>query len=137
MSESPLFAPRPPTAEELQAAPFLWDWAVVLGSAVRLTGTVKDHPDGPTSGPTGIVTSELLDFDPGLTWARTESRYYRLGRPQDPTDLAIALASKWQQARDQAGQALPEGWQEEWLKGWGDSREKSERWLRDNDVEAY
>lgn len=137
MSESPHCIPRPPTAEELQAAPFLWDWAVVLGSVVRLTGTVRDHPDGPTSGSTGVVTSELLDFDPGLTWAQTESRYYRLGRPQDPTDLATALASKWQQARDQAGQALSEGWQEEWLRGWGDSREKSERWLRDNDVEAY
>ena len=133
MSENPPFELRPPTAEELRTAPSLRDWAVVLGSSVRLTGTVRGHPDGPTSGTTGIVTSELLDVDPSLTWARTESRYYRLGKPQDPGDLATALTSKWQQARNHTGQTLPEGWEEEWRR----NRENPPQWVKDTDAAAF
>ena len=128
---------RPPTPEELRAAPFLFDWALVLGTTgVRLTGNVRGHPKGPLSGSVTIITSEFVDIDPDLAWARTESRYYRLGSQQDAGAYALALTSKWQRARAHIGKperTLPEGWEKDWEEG----TKAYAQWLKDNNVTSY
>lgn len=66
-----------PTAAELAQAPLLVDWRLaVLLSGLSLTGFVAGHP---ILGARTIVTSPLWVLDPDLTWARTLSRFYRLG----------------------------------------------------------
>lgn len=68
-----------PTAAELGNAPLLVDWRlVVLLSGLSLTGFVAGHP---LLGARKIVTSPLWVLDPDLAWARTLSRFYRLGVP--------------------------------------------------------
>ena len=102
MRRSLTIEPRPPTPEEMRSAPLLEDWAIVTGGlGVRLTGNVSGHPQGPAAGPMTIITSTFLDVDPGLAWARTENRFYRLGVPQDPAAYAAALAGRWAIERGQ------------------------------------
>lgn len=65
-----------PTTRELANAPFLDDWCL-LGPF--LGGVVVGHPvvaDGHR-----CITSAVLALAANGTWARTVSRYYRLGRP--------------------------------------------------------
>ncbi|WP_363321399.1 DUF6634 family protein [Parvibaculum sp.] len=45
---------------------------------IALQGKVTGHP---LLGVTTAVTSDLCVFAPDLGWARTLSRYYRLGSP--------------------------------------------------------
>lgn len=68
-----------PTASELKAAPLLVDWHLVLFlSGLSLAGFAAGHP---LLGARKIVTSPLWVLAPDLTWARTLSRFYRLGLP--------------------------------------------------------
>ena len=69
-----------PTAAELAKAPLLVDWKIVLTlSGLVLTGFAAGHP---LLGARQIVTSPLWVLDPKLCWARTLSRFYRLGVPK-------------------------------------------------------
>lgn len=66
-----------PTSAELAQAPLLVDWRLtVLLSGLSLTGFVAGHP---LLGSKNIVTSPVWVLDPDLAWARTLSRFYRLG----------------------------------------------------------
>ena len=67
-----------PGEAELAGAPVLSHWAVQAqpGGTVRLIGVVSGHPsirDG------WCTTSVVLAADINAGWARTVSRYYRLG----------------------------------------------------------
>ena len=66
-----------PTAAELAKAPLLVDWRIALTlSGLALAGFAAGHP---LLGARAIVTSPLWVLDPELCWARTLSRFYRLG----------------------------------------------------------
>jgi hypothetical protein len=69
-----------PTTAELAKAPLLVDWRIVLAlSGLALTGFAAGHPQ---LGARAIVTSPLWVLDPEFCWARTLSRFYRLGVPK-------------------------------------------------------
>jgi hypothetical protein len=70
-----------PGRHELIAAPLLDGWGRTLVPAVEpaLFGRVADHPR--LRGSRRVVTSRLLAINVTAGWARTVSRYYRLGRP--------------------------------------------------------
>ena len=69
-----------PTTAELAKAPLLVDWRIVLSlSGLALTGFAAGLPQ---LGARAIVTSPLWVLDPELSWARTLSRFYRLGVPE-------------------------------------------------------
>ena len=67
-----------PTAEHLATAPFLDNWVEVTRPDACLAGKIKGHPicHGPIS-----ITSGLIVWAPEFGWARTLSRFYRLGHP--------------------------------------------------------
>ncbi|MCJ2087005.1 hypothetical protein MKK88_13545 [Methylobacterium sp. E-005] len=65
-----------PTASELADAPFLQGWDLDVRTVRSLSGVVDGHPRFPPGR--RVRTSELFATD-GRTWARTLSRYYRLG----------------------------------------------------------
>jgi Family of unknown function (DUF6634) len=68
-----------PTAADLAQAPLLVDWRLMLTWAgVGLVGFAAGHP---LRGSRHIATSPLWVLDPDLCWARTLSRFYRLGAP--------------------------------------------------------
>lgn len=69
-----------PTEGEFATAPFLDRWEVVRDafSYTILMGWVTGHPT--LRGP-AIRTSPLLRLNISAGWARTYSRYYRLGTP--------------------------------------------------------
>lgn len=71
---------RGPTASDLEDAPVLVNWERQLRPVACLTGNVCDHPMLPGMG-RPIVTSDLWVLAPDQGWARTLSRWYRLGRP--------------------------------------------------------
>lgn len=67
-----------PTPEELSAAPQLDYWCFTDSLPwPELTGIVAGHPILPDGDQ--IVTSPLLWLSKDRTWARTVSRFYRLG----------------------------------------------------------
>lgn len=70
-----------PTTRDLAGAPRLLDWRHCLVPTVErvLIGTSEGHPRLP--GRRSIVTSRLLALDARAGWARTASRFYRLGQP--------------------------------------------------------
>jgi hypothetical protein len=77
---------KAPTADDLADAPFLDKWTLAASRDVSLIGIVDDHPRlGP--GLRTIVTSTVCVIDPSGQWARTESRWYRLGLRIDPRDF--------------------------------------------------
>ncbi|ADO44322.1 ATP-dependent Lon protease (plasmid) [Ketogulonicigenium vulgare Y25] len=78
-----------PSEADLAHAPLLSDWkaAISPGGHVMLWGEVSDHP---LLGNASIHTSQLIAIDPEAGWARTASRWYRLGRSIDA--LAAELA---------------------------------------------
>lgn len=65
-----------PTDEDLESAPLLHPWMLSTRHQVCLLGYVTGHPvlNGPF-----IKTSQLWSCDPDARWARTLSRFYRLG----------------------------------------------------------
>ncbi|ABS65069.1 hypothetical protein Plav_3470 [Parvibaculum lavamentivorans DS-1] len=77
-----------PSFEDLEDAPFIDDYSFVQRGVVALQGKVTGHP---LLGATTAMTSDLCVFAPDLGWARTLSRFYRLGSPSP------AMA-KWIQA---------------------------------------
>lgn len=69
-----------PDLKELRNAPILDQWSAGIGTdgCPRLYGRVTGHPrlrEGAR-----IYTSPYFQVDPEAGWARTWSRYYRLGR---------------------------------------------------------
>ena len=73
-----------PTEDDLVGAPLISSWvAEPLPGASgfrRLAGYVIGHP---TIGSGWCTTSALVAIDPARNWARTVSRYYRLGPTLD------------------------------------------------------
>jgi hypothetical protein len=75
----------------LHNAPILDSYVPVLTPlGLHLVGQVTQHP---LLGSRKIVTSQVWFADPEGHWARTLSRFYRLGRPADPDDRDHILAS--------------------------------------------
>jgi hypothetical protein len=73
-------AGRAPTPADLDHAPLLVDWRFALTwNGFCLTGFAAGHP---RLGARTIATSQLWAFDPERRWARTLSRFYRLGVPE-------------------------------------------------------
>ncbi len=75
-----VLAGLPPSEKLLADAPVLQEWRKVSYSALCLAGFVSGHPTI-RSGP--LVSSQLYMVDPEQKWARTMSRFYRLGTPAD------------------------------------------------------
>lgn len=79
-----------PPPEMLADAPLLEDWLLArhpMGD-VCLVGRCTGHPrlpDGPTN------TSPVVALDPAAGWARTVSRWYRLGRKLTPRPAGESL----------------------------------------------
>lgn len=67
-----------PTPDRLAAAPLIDHWVEAERLEPCLVGQTHGHPRcrAPYS-----VTSGLVVWAPELSWMRTVSRYYRLGRP--------------------------------------------------------
>lgn len=72
-----------PTGTELTGCPSIDNWSVVeaLDSTVRLMGSVAGHPNPRVGRGPLTMTSPLIWLAEDLSWARTASRYYFLGRP--------------------------------------------------------
>lgn len=70
---------RHPSAAELAEAPILESWALAARTVPCLTGRFLGHPKI-RSGRDG-VTSDIWIHAPGHGYARTLSRWYRLGEP--------------------------------------------------------
>ena len=70
-----------PSSRELETAPLIEEWVMTIvppDGGPSLFGRVTGHPlieDGRS-----VCTSELVALDREAGWARTRSRYYRLGR---------------------------------------------------------
>lgn len=73
---------RAPTIQDFVQAPLLEDWALTQRLEPALSGFVHGHP---LRGDTNILTSGLYFLDPEAGYARTLSRFYRLGRRRGPT----------------------------------------------------
>lgn len=71
-----VLAGLPPTEKLLSSAPLLERWEAVPYEAISLAGWVTGHPTIRT-GP--LVSSQVFMLDPYRRWARTLSRFYRLG----------------------------------------------------------
>lgn len=73
-----------PSADDLATAPFLDEWFAVgvLTGRPLLVGMATGHP---TTGNKEIHTSAVLKIDLEAGYARTQSRWYRLGRPRAET----------------------------------------------------
>ena len=76
-----------PAASELADAPLLQGWDLDIRTVRSLSGVVDGHPRFPPGR--RVRTSELFATD-GRTWARTLSRYYRLGTRR-PAARAVKL----------------------------------------------
>lgn len=61
---------------ELEAAPIIRNWSHTPRSVGALAGVVDGHP---ILGDKFVVTSEVFAIDAQRGWARTLSRFYRLG----------------------------------------------------------
>lgn len=88
-----------PSAEDLAQAPCLDNWYSSGEKFAYLEGTVHDHPELTSDRP--IYTSAVLAIDAHAQWARTISRWYRLGTPADATVTILPHATS-AEARDAA-----------------------------------
>ena len=79
-----------PSETDIADAPDLSDWqaAISPGGHVMLWGEVTNHP---ILGNSSIHTSQLIAIDPGAGWARTASRWYRLGRSMEALEAEVGL----------------------------------------------
>ncbi|MHA3976058.1 DUF6634 family protein [Halovulum sp. GXIMD14794] len=78
-----------PGETDLTSAPTLDLWSAVLEARgmIVLWGRVEDHP---ILGADQVTTSRLIAIDPGLAWARTASRWYRLRMPLSAVEAELA-----------------------------------------------
>lgn len=78
-----------PSDADLAIAPILSDWKAAISpdGHIMLWGEVTDHP---LLGNASIHTSQLVAIDPEADWARTASRWYRLGRSIDALEAELA-----------------------------------------------
>lgn len=74
-----------PQAADLQSAPTLSDWGLVLSQPTHLVGIVHGHPE--IADGRICRTSALVMLDPPAGYARTLSRFYRLGQPRTGGDV--------------------------------------------------
>ena len=65
-----------PSIFDIASAPVIDDWRIGRRLEVDLTGVVSGHPE---VGPGPVVTSGLYYLDPIAGYARTLSRWYKLG----------------------------------------------------------
>lgn len=65
-----------PTETDLSNAPMLDMWCFATSQDLCLVGYVADHP---LIGSGPVTSSTLCILDPHGNWARTYSRWYRLG----------------------------------------------------------
>jgi hypothetical protein len=73
----------------LQKAPLITDWMPTLTpQGVQLIGHVTGHP---LLGDCAVATTPLWLADPDGEWARSLSRFYRLGPPLDRDDIRSVL----------------------------------------------
>lgn len=80
---------RPVSPVVLQKAPLLEDWVpAITPQGVQLMGHVTRHP---LLGDCAAVTTPLWFADPDGRWARSLSRFYRLGPPLDREGLRRAV----------------------------------------------
>lgn len=91
-----------PTRAEIVGAPVLDWWAIGVRPAPCLIGEAHGHPV--LRAHSRIVTSELFAIDTYLGFARTYSRFYKLGVPSgesdggiDPTDAKAEMNHKARQ----------------------------------------
>jgi len=73
-----------PTAAELKNAPVLTGWVQATRQEVCLTGNVGEHPL--LGSCRDIRTSPLWSVHPTEGWARTYSRWYRLGARREDAE---------------------------------------------------
>lgn len=81
---------RGPTSEDLAEAPLADLWAVLVkdeGDLPALWAQVSGHP---LLGDRQILTSALVGLNREAGWARTISRWYRLGRPFPSAVITLA-----------------------------------------------
>jgi hypothetical protein len=71
-----------PRSLDLMSAPAIDQWSFGLVPARCIVGSVRGHPI--LSNRARVHTSQLVLIDPENGWARTWSRYYRLGAPERP-----------------------------------------------------
>ena len=89
-------AERGPTDEELSDAPYVNHYRLErIGESVqRIYGELQGHP---TIDDPYITTTPLFGFDPEEGWARTRSRWYRLGpdwqlpNPEERDEMVVAI----------------------------------------------
>jgi hypothetical protein len=73
-----------PPAKVLRDAPIIEQWSCGLIPAGCIVGSVRGHPI--LGDRAHVHTSHLVLIDRENGWARTWSRYYRLGLPERPSD---------------------------------------------------
>ncbi|MEH2567457.1 DUF6634 family protein [Bradyrhizobium sp. AZCC 2289] len=73
---------KAPSAADLKAIPLLDQWSLGLVSAPCIVGTAVGHPNLGNRARIHTTQMVLMDWESG--WARTWSRYYRLGAPERP-----------------------------------------------------
>lgn len=96
---------RGPTDEELSNAPYVNHYRLeTIGkSAQQIYGRVQDHP---TIDDPYVTTTPLFGFDPDEGWARTRSRWYRLGpdwqllNPEERDAMVVAVQRLLKATRD-------------------------------------
>ena len=71
-----------PRSMDLRATPIIDKWSYGLVPARCIAGSVRGHPI--LGNLARVHTAELVLIDPESGWARTWSRYYRLGEPERP-----------------------------------------------------
>lgn len=98
-----------PSPEDLEGAPHLDMWRALLAPecAPILTGNVSGHP---ILGARMITTSQLVAIDPDAGWARTASRWYRLGMPLTQLDGEARTKPKAEGARLGPAELLMHGY---------------------------
>ncbi|WP_051631366.1 DUF6634 family protein [Afifella pfennigii] len=75
---------RIPTPQDLVDAPTIDRWAIAATTGTpALVGHVFGHP---MLGTREVLTSPVIVVAPNEGFARTISRYYRLGRPSEDTE---------------------------------------------------